>query len=72
MFVESRRSRTLKQRPQSKHDRQRLGVALSGSRSSFGPSSSLAGQQNLEPVAPLELSANRRTPATLTKKGQLA
>ncbi|TBU36965.1 hypothetical protein BD309DRAFT_1023922 [Dichomitus squalens] len=32
--------------------------------------SSLADQQNFEPVAPIELSANRWTPASLTKKGQ--
>ena len=55
-----------------KRDKERPGAAPSGPGSSFGPSSSLAGQQNLEPVAPLELSANRWTPASLTKKGQPA
>ncbi|KAI1796807.1 hypothetical protein LXA43DRAFT_837295, partial [Ganoderma leucocontextum] len=38
--------------------------------SSFGPSSSLAGVQNLEPVAPLEVSANRWTPTSLVRKPQ--
>ncbi|TBU40170.1 hypothetical protein BD309DRAFT_1003254 [Dichomitus squalens] len=53
-----------------KRDKERPGPPSSGQGNAFGPSSSLAGQQNLEPVAPLELSANRWTPASLTKKGQ--
>ena len=52
-----------------KRDKERPGAARSCPGSSFGPSSSLTSQQNLEPVAPLELSANRWTPASLTTKG---
>ena len=40
----------------------------SGPGSSFSPSSSLAGQHNLEPIAPLELYVIRWTPASLAKK----
>ncbi|TBU30206.1 hypothetical protein BD311DRAFT_754942 [Dichomitus squalens] len=51
-----------------KRDKERPGPSVQDH--AFEPSSSLAGQQNLEPIAPIELSANRWTPASLTKKGQ--
>ncbi|KAL7277802.1 hypothetical protein ACG7TL_008746 [Trametes sanguinea] len=51
-----------------KRDEKRQG---GGQGSSFGPAgSSLANAMSLEPVAPLEVSANRWTPASLVKKGQ--
>ncbi|KAM5542985.1 hypothetical protein V8D89_003369 [Ganoderma adspersum] len=53
-----------------KRDKDRPSAAPTGPGSAFGPSSSLAGAQMLEPVAPLEVSANRWTPASLTRKGQ--
>ncbi|KAI0653525.1 hypothetical protein C8Q70DRAFT_1110231 [Cubamyces menziesii] len=55
----------------NKRDKERPGAGPSGQGSSFGPSgSSLANSMSLEPVAPLEVSANRWTPASLVKKGQ--
>ena len=55
---------------QGKRDKDRPSVASTGLGSSSGSSSSLAGAEILEPVAPLEVSANRWTPTSLTKKGQ--
>ncbi|KAI8970822.1 hypothetical protein BD414DRAFT_501765 [Trametes punicea] len=54
-----------------KRDKDRPGPGPSGQGSSFGPAgSSLANNQPLEPVAPLEMSANRWTPTSLVKRGQ--
>ncbi|KAI0669667.1 hypothetical protein C8Q78DRAFT_1041469 [Trametes maxima] len=56
-----------------KRDKERPGAGPSGQGSSFGPAgSSLANSMSLEPVAPLEVSANRWTPGSLVKKGQPA
>ncbi|KAI0767077.1 hypothetical protein C8Q74DRAFT_1354942 [Fomes fomentarius] len=63
----SNSGRTRSQRG-GKRDKERPGAGPSGQGSSFGPSSNL-GPGMLEPVAPLELSANRWTPASLTRKG---
>ncbi|CDO68855.1 hypothetical protein BN946_scf185035.g8 [Trametes cinnabarina] len=54
-----------------KRDKERPGAGSSNQGSSFGPQGSQYGNtMSLEPVAPLEMSANRWTPASLVKKGQ--
>ncbi|KAI0368980.1 hypothetical protein BV20DRAFT_997562 [Pilatotrama ljubarskyi] len=62
--------RTRSQRGKTRGEKERTG-GPSGQGSSFGPGgSSLANSMSLEPVAPLELSANRWTPASLVRKAQ--
>ncbi|KAH9855961.1 hypothetical protein C2E23DRAFT_901267 [Lenzites betulinus] len=54
----------------NKRGQDRPGGGQSGQGNSYGPAgSSLANAMSLEPVAPLEVSANRWTPASLVKKG---
>ncbi|KAI0359607.1 hypothetical protein OH77DRAFT_1472942 [Trametes cingulata] len=63
--------RTRSQRGKTRGDKERPGAGPSGQGSSFGPGgSSLANSMSLEPVAPLEVSANRWTPASIVKKAQ--
>ncbi|RPD57735.1 hypothetical protein L227DRAFT_551661 [Lentinus tigrinus ALCF2SS1-6] len=64
----SNSGRTRSQRGNKRGEKDRTG-GPSGPGGSYGQQSMLP-PVNLEPVAPLEVSANRWTPASLTKKGQ--
>ena len=65
----SNSGRTRSQRGNKRGEKDRTG-GPSGPGGSYGQQSALAAV-SLEPVAPLEVSANRWTPASITKKGQV-